>query len=354
LIEKQASSCDQATLQSQPSVFAFHKPPCQEEIMRNLLRATCLLLVVMLVAESSLAAAQSTDYAGEWVCVALVMGDGVKQSEYEGSSVADLMKLRLNEDGTLVLVSMGESIPGTWEGNAQGVTATIEGQAVSFEFNDSRLVNNENGVTLYLEKTVVQPKAGGLLSLLKGSKYIGTWVPEAVDVGDGILKDEMDGIKVAELMSFQINRDGTLLMTTMGIEYSSTWQETANGINVIIEGESVDMQYQDNRLIARNENVTFHLKRIEQTGQNPAAVTEAPAAVPSFAGTWNAVSYVTMGYAFDIKMMFPDGCSITLREDGTGEAFITKDFTEKLTWSEDGGALTLNGSYVFSSPVWDG
>ena len=61
-----------------------------------------------------------------------------------------------------------------------------------------------------------------------------------------------------------------------------------------------------------------------------------------------------MGYSFDSKMLFPDGCSLTLREDGTAEAFITKDFTEKLTWSQSGGTLALNGSYVFSSPVWNG
>ena len=136
------------------------------------------------------------------------------------------------------MTTLGESIPGTWKADGKGVSAVIDGQAVAFAYTDGQLVNNSNGVTVYLEKAAPQQKAGGLLSLLKGSKYTGKWVAAAVDEGDGILKEEFEGVKVAELMSLQINRDGTLIMTAMGVDTKGVWHEIDGGINATIDGEA--------------------------------------------------------------------------------------------------------------------
>ena len=322
--------------------------------MKKAFRVICLLMMVIALAVSHLALAQTADYAGEWVCVAVDLGDGVKVTQYEGTNVGDLMKARFDPDGTLMVTTLGASIPGTWKADEQGVSAVIDGQAVAFVFTDGQLVNNANGVTVYLEKAAPQQKAGGLLSLLKGSKYTGKWVAAAVDEGDGILKEEFEGIKVAELMSMQINRDGTLIMTAIGADSSGVWHEIDGGINAAIGDEPLDILLQDGQLVGKDGDVTIYFKRAQQDGQDIAAVTAAPAFAPSFAGTWQAVRYETMGYSFDSKMLFPDGCSLTLREDGTAEAFITKDYTEKLSWSHSGETLALSGSYVFSSPVWNG
>ena len=322
--------------------------------MRKQLKVTYLLLLILALTGSQIALAQTADFAGEWVCVAVDLGDGVKLTEYEGSSVGELMKIKLDQDGSLLVTTLGASIPGTWKEDAQGVSANIEGEELAFELIDGQLVNTSNGVTAYLEKAAAQPKSGGLLSLVKSSRYVGTWVPTAVDEGDGVLKEEFQGVKVADLMAFQINRDGTLTMTSMGVDINGVWYEITGGINVNIEGEPVDILLQDDQLVANTEGVTIYFKRSGQSDQAVPVVTKAPASAAGFAGTWEAVKYETMGYTLDAKMLFPDGCVLTLRDDGTAEAFVTKDYTEKLTWSESNGALSLEGSYIFSSPVWDG
>lgn len=322
--------------------------------MRKAFRVICLLVTVTALAVSYPALALDMDYAGEWVCVAVDLGDGVKVTQYEGTNVGDLMKARFDADGTLLVTTLGESIPGTWQADGKGVSAVIDGQALAFAYTDGQLVNNANGVTVYLEKAAPQQKAGGLLSLLRGSKYAGKWVAASVDEGDGTLKEEFEGVKVAELIAMQINRDGTLSVTAMGADSKGVWHEIDGGINATINGEALDMLLQDGQLVGSDGGLTVYFRRALQDSQDTAAVTAAPASVPSFAGTWQAVRYETMGYSFDSKMLFPDGCSLTLREDGTAEAFITRDFTEKLSWTQNGEILALSGSYVFSSPVWNG
>ena len=81
--------------------------------------------------------------------------------------------------------------------------------------------------------------------------------------------------------------------------------------------------------------------------------TQVPQSDKGFAGVWEALRYEMTGISLDIKMIFPDGCRLTLRGDGTGEAFITKDYVEKLTWSQSGGSLSISGSFVLSDPVYD-
>jgi hypothetical protein len=266
--------------------------------------------------------------------------------------VADLMKMQLNKDGTLQVTAFGETISGTWKENAGGIAANIDGQEVAFEYKDQQLVNNSEGVTMYLEKA--KAKAGGLLSLIKGNKYIGTWVAAAVDEGDGILKDEMDGIKVADLLSLDIKRDGTAVINTMGEESGGTWKEIEGGIHIDSDSVATDMFLVDGQLKAEAKGAIIYFNRSGQTGGATPAPTQAPKKTFSFAGTWKAVRYETMGYTFESNVLFPEGCTITLNNDGTGEAFMSGTYTEKITWQENDGALFINGSYVFSSPVYDG
>ncbi len=321
--------------------------------MRKAIAAVILFLIIFTLAGFGAVLAEKTDYSGEWVCVSIDMGDGVKMTEYEGSSVADLMKIQLNQDGSLLVTSFGDAIPGTWQAGEQGITANIDGQVVEFEFRDGQLVNDSNGVISYLEKSVVKSKSGGLLSLIKGSKYVGNWVASAMDEGDGVLKYEIDGFKISDLIALQINRDGTLVMTSMGFRTDGVWHEIEGGINITLDDMQTDVQFLDNQLIANADGATVYFKRIEQTNQASAGSTPPPAKVSVFAGIWKAVRYETMGYTFDIDMLFPEGCTITLREDGTGEAFITSTYTEKITWTDKDGSLTLGGSFVFSSPAWN-
>jgi len=191
--------------------------------MRKALIGLCLLLLAAFCFGPGIAAAEKAAFTGEWVCVAIDLGDGVKTAEYQGAPVGELMKLKLDEGGSLVLTSQGGEIPGSWTESDGGITLDIEGQKVVFRFTEGQLVNTDNGVTMYLEKTASQ-SAGGLFSLIKGNRYTGKWVASAVDEGDGVLKEQVNGVSVSSLMSFQINQDGTLVMTSMGLDTKGEWK----------------------------------------------------------------------------------------------------------------------------------
>jgi predicted secreted protein len=163
----------------------------------------------------------------------------------------------------------------------------------------------------------------------------------------------MDGIKVADLLSLVIKRDGTATINAMDKESSGTWKEIDGGIRVESDQVTTDMLLVDGQLKAEAEEAIIYFNRTGQAVGVTATPTEAPKNEFSFAGAWKAVRYETMGYTFDANVLFPEGCTITLNEDGTGKAVVTSAYTEKITWQENGGALFINGSYVFSTPVYN-
>lgn len=83
--------------------------------MRNAINASCAILIAIVLLGFGAASAQTMDYQGEWVCVAVDLGDGVKVTQYEGASVRDLANLKLNADGTMSVTTPGGAISGTWK-----------------------------------------------------------------------------------------------------------------------------------------------------------------------------------------------------------------------------------------------
>ena len=142
--------------------------------MKKMMKATLAILAALCLMLPVTSFAQPADYTGEWVCTAVDMGDGVLLKEYEGIAVSELMRLTLDQSGGLTVNSLGQTIPGTWSAQDQGITALIEGQQVVFELKDGKLVNTDNGVTSYLERQPAKPrcwpagsmKAGGYRPLL--------------------------------------------------------------------------------------------------------------------------------------------------------------------------------------------
>lgn len=318
-----------------------------------------LALLIAALAMPSVAFAAASDIAGEWACVAVDSGDGVKQVEYEGIDVAELVKIAFREDGTLTMTSQGEDTEGTWAEADSGVNALIDGQDVAFKLVDGQLVNDTDGVLIYLEKAV--KKKGGLLGALGIGKYTGKWVATGFDKGDGLIVDEMDGYPVSEYASLQIKRDGTLVMTSLGEDTAGTWAETDVGIDITVNDQTAGAVLEGGILILEADGQKAYLEREGKVTVTPSPKLEAtpePAPEPepeasAFAGEWSAVRYETGGYWYDAKLLFPDGCKLVLNGDGTGSAKITADYTEKLTWSEADGLLVLSGSYIFSDPNWD-
>ncbi len=312
----------------------------------NIARLLCLTVALLAILFLPAALAE-TSYPGAWVCVAVDPGTGEKLTEFQGTSVSELARLNIREDGTLTVTSYGMEIPGTWIKSADGITAAIDGDSVIFFLQDGQLVNEFDGALMYLEKAGAKT-SGGLLSLVKGSKYTGLWEAEAFETG-GVRTTESEGVPVAKIIAFQINRDGTLELLSMGSSMAGTWQETDGGITITVNGTDTDMAYADGKLAGVSEGVTIYLIRSGAAGPTPAPSPRASV----FAGVWKGVRYETMGYFFDVSMLFPDGCTLTLREDGTGEAFITKDYTEKILWEEKDGVLSISGSYIYSAPAYD-
>ena len=307
-----------------------------------------VVLVYALTMPGLRLAAETSAYEGKWACAFIDEGDGVKKSEYEGMKVSDLFTIEFNGDGSMSVYSFGQEIPGTWQESPGGITAGIDGEAVSFMYQDGQLVNDSNGVTMYLEKEKAA-QSGGLLSLLKGGKYTGTWVASGVDEGDGVIKTQIDGMNVSDLLSITINRDGSAVINNMGTETPGKWAEEAEGIELTPEGQpAISMALSGARMIVFEDGITIYFDRAAQ-GAQP---TPAPK-VSLFAGKWEATRYESMGYTFDIKMLFPDGGFLLLYEDGTGQAALTKDYTEEITWMEQEGELFISGSYVLSGPVYD-
>lgn len=313
----------------------------------------CLIMTMFALPAS----AAEADYVGEWVACAIDVGDGVKLTEYEGSNVSDIMKIIFNEDGTLTVTSFGQEIPGTWTADETGISAQIDGERVAFKTVDGQLVNESEGILIYLAKAA-KPKSGGLLGALKANKFVGRWVATGIDQGDGVIMSEINGVSVSDMLVLLINRDGTLTTTSMGIDIDGTWAETAGGITGTVEGETTDITYDNGKLIAIDGQMTAYFERgeaVPQATTEPEA-TAQPAPAPSasvFIGDWSAAKYETDGYWYDPKLLFPDGCTLSFQEDGTASATITKEYTENLTWSEQDGALSVSGGYVLSDPEWD-
>ena len=308
-----------------------------------------LMALVMLGLGIYPACAATADYTGDWICTGIDQGDGVIQAEFQGMAVSELMKLTLDTGGTLVLVSAGETIPGTWTAHEGGITAVIDEEPVNFVLLDGKLTNTEQSTTIYLEKAGEPARSGGLLSRLAIGKYPGRWISVAVESGDGVPKTEMDGMSVTGLLVFTIDADGTLALTSMGMDEQGTWKAANGGIQADLGGETMDILLVDGRLSAEIDGVTVYFDR--DTAAAASGTEQAQPAV--LAGRWEADRYETAGYSFDASMLFPDGCVLVLREDGTGEVSLTQDYREQLTWASSGETVTLSGSYVFSSPEWN-
>ena len=324
--------------------------------MKKMMKATLAILAALCLMLPVTSFAQPADYTGEWVCTAVDMGDGVLLKEYEGIAVSELMRLTLDQSGGLTVNSLGQTIPGTWAAQSGGITALIEGQQVVFELKDGKLVNTDNGVTSYLERQPAKPKPGGLLSLLSGRKYEGRWISTAVDEGDGVLSPALDGMLIDGLFTIDIRGDGTLLFSSTGDEDKGQWEEIEGGIRVTADDESIVILLVNGQLALEVDGSTVYFRRDTQAPVSTQTPMETPLPEQSgtrIAGLWQAMSYEMESYTLDIRMLFPDGLVMELREDGTAQAQITPDYTEKFTWSGEGGSLAFTGSYVLITPVFD-
>lgn len=209
--------------------------------------------------------------------------------------------------------------------------------------------------TLFLLLTLISVPS----ALAMEMDYAGDWVCMYVDMGDGVLQTEYQGVTLKDSISFQLQSDGTVLLTSFGMQEQGTWQPTGSGISMFADNTLVPFSYTDEQLVNTDEGITMYFVRAESGPQQGGFSTlvnlgkDDSQPDVEYAGTWKALSYEASGISYDIATFFPEGVTITLREDGTGFVQLTPEYAEPFTWSETDGVLTVDGSNFLYDPVWD-
>ena len=208
-------------------------------------------------------------------------------------------------------------------------------------------------ILLILLTVVTVPSA-----LAMGVDYTGEWVCLYVDMGDGVMQTEYNGQVLQDVMTVQLNEDGSFMLDSFGQQQTGTWQPTGAGIAVIADGIVVPFSYEDDMLVNTEDGVTMYFGRAADAVQggfntllNIGKQDETPAF--DFTGNWKCIAYEASGVSYDITMFFPDGIPLTLNADGTGAVQITPDYAESITWAAADGGITIDGSYMLYDPQWD-
>ena len=242
--------------------------------MQGWAKGWVLALLIAALAMPVVAFSAAQDIAGEWVSVAVDTGEGVMQTEYEGTKVDQLIRISFNENNTLTMTSQGVDTEGTWTEADGSVNTVINGQEVDFDLIDGRLVNDIDGFLIYLEKV---KKKGGLLDVLSIGKYAGKWAATGFDIGDGLIVNEIDGNAISDIMSFRFNRDGSMALTSLGEETTGTWVANQTGIDFTIEDRTVGAVVQDDVMIIEIDGQVAYLEREGKVTVTPSPTIEATA-----------------------------------------------------------------------------
>ena len=204
--------------------------------MKKTISLVCVLFLLLTAVALPSAFAMEMDYTGDWVCLSVDLGDGVLLSEYEGQVLKDAMKIQLNADGTFILDSFGTQQSGIWQVTGAGIAIIADGTVVPFSYEDERLVNTEDGTTMYFGRAEETPQQGGFSTLLNIGKkdetvdFTGSWnciSYEASGVAYDIDLFFPDGIVLT------LNPDGTgSAQITPEYAETLTWETTQDGLTI--------------------------------------------------------------------------------------------------------------------------
>lgn len=136
--------------------------------------------------------------------------------------------------------------------------------------------------------------------------YTGTWVLTGAEA-DGVLMGPSMLSMLGLDMTLVVAEDGTVIMTTMGMEETGTWALTENGIAISDGIETLEFVYQDEILATEQQGAVMMLTR---EGAAPAVIEETTVATvlanvepPAFEGAWMLTSANTMGMDFTADQM---------------------------------------------------
>ena len=170
--------------------------------------------------------------------------------------------------------------------------------------------------------------------------YTGVWTLNRVET-PGMTMDMSMLAQLGMNMTITINEDGTMVMTTLGVDENGTWAVTGTGISIADEEETIELTYEQDMLRMEDKEGTMLFARGEANGQSATPLqADANAASYDYVGAWVLNSVEVMGIAMDPGMVGLGG-DMMLYEDGTC-VLTMLDESQEGTWAvtETGIATT--------------
>ena len=187
-------------------------------------------------------------------------------------------------------------------------------------------------------------------ALAAETDYTGDWVCKYVDFGDGELQTDYEGMSIQDNLYFNLQADGSALLTSFGEQQAGTWALSDTGLTVTVDDIPVAFVWQDGLLVNDEDGFIMYFGR-------PEPVPTVSIDTAAFIGDW-VCKYLDIG---EMKQMteyegasLQDSIYFTLSEDGT---YSLTSFGENLTgtWqtNADGLSLLVNGvtvPFVYQDP----
>ncbi len=187
----------------------------------------------------------------------------------------------------------------------------------------------------------------GCTAFAEGVDYTGTWVLTGAEY-EGVQMGPSALAAIGLDMTMVLAADGTLTLTTMGMEEAGTWVATETGIAITDEAETLDVLYQNDMLVLEESGSLMMLTRegaapaiAEATG--PVAL--AGVAPEAFEGQWlmTHVSFMGMELTAEdmgiyMALVLTEGAGLLGTTDENGEA-IAENITYTISEVEGVGTM---------------
>ena len=179
--------------------------------------------------------------------------------------------------------------------------------------------------------------------------FTGEWRCLYMDMGDGVLRTEDEGLVFQDVISMHLKDDSSFTITDIDAQGSGTWQPVNDGIAIFADGLTTHFTLENEILITTEGDITLYFSRATDIlPQNEDNTTQF-----AFSGNWKCIAYEASGVSYDSSQFFPEGMPMTLYPDGMGAILIADQTIESVTWSVENSLFSMNGSYLLYNPLWD-
>lgn len=336
--------------------------------MKKFLTAVVTALTVALLA-ICFAACGKADYVGTYKFYSMsVSGNGLSM-EYKVGETAmggvaiteDYLVLEVKEDNTFVMSGAmygGSSQSGTWSDDGGKLCLTIDNETQQATLSGDKLTisETEEGYT----STIVFVKQKDTGSSEEGgdteeNKYVGTYKFDSMTYlldGNKMTIQVGDPGVTEDMVVMEIKADGTLAMTMYSETKNGTWVESGDGINITINGETLEATLSGKTLTFVQGDETMVLAKVEVVSGGDSGSTggSTSGSLAQYAGTYKLYSSTVDGMTIIVGQaegLTADSHVLVLNADGTGT--LTLDTygsitVTAVTWTTSQLVLTTGGT----------